>query len=616
MTPRVAIVGAGLAGLTAAHRLLAKNVEVVVIDKGRHGGGRLCTRRLDLPDGRTARFDLGPPLLYHRLPPDRSARACHRVTDLANELPGPELFRHRAAGRIGASGEAVDDLPGAVGGVAAVGGMRELAFQLLATHRDDLEFRDHTLAERLDRTEDGWRIYTRSLRDGFESAVTANGLILTPPVPQSLELLERNRIALPDQVRYSLGGVQYSRCVAVYGVFAGADLLQPGGVWFGDGPFEWITDNHQKDVSPVPWSVTALTTDAWATEHWGESDAALLEQLLPRLRPWVGAAADPTLVAVHRWRWARPLSPLRSHCAGVRDLAAVVAGDGFAGGVPDPADAAVASGEAAAVWVGSLLTELVRRNDRYTVAAPRRCTLEVAVTTAAEAHVAEVNRADRLELSAGLEVGGLTPSIGLFRAVRERTALPVYVLLRPRPGGFAYTWSELAVMEADAIAFLEAGADGIVFGALTPKGRIDHAACARLVAVAGKRAVFHRAFDFLDNPFEALEELIDLGFQRVLTSGGAATAEAGTNCLAALVQHAGWQIEVLPAGSIRPHNVADLVRETRCDQVHAAARVTAADPVLANRPGLARIMGAPTELSGELVAGLRLQLDSAVGPLA
>ena len=90
---------------------------------------------------------------------------------------------------------------------------------------------------------------------------------------------------------------------------------------------------------------------------------------------------------------------------------------------------------------------------------------------------------------------------------------------------------------------------------------------------------------------------------------GASTAETGTNCLTALVQHAGWQIEVLPAGNVRPHNVADLVRATRCDQVHAAPRVPVADPLLAAHPRLALGMGAQTELSAQLVGGLRQELD-------
>ena len=606
MTPRVAIIGGGLAGLTAAHRLLARNIEVTVIDKGRHGGGRMCTRSVALPDGRTARFDLGPPILYARVPWD-SRDAAHRVTDLEKALPGPSLFVSRDVGRIGASGEMAG--VGPITGLTATGGMRELAFRLIAAPNSALHFQDHTLAERLERTESGWRVHTRSLRDGFESVVSANALILTPPVPQALELLQKNKITLPDALRDDLRGVTYSRCIAVYGLFETVEPLHPGGVWLGDGPVEWICDNHLKDVSAVPGSITVLTSPAWAEEHWDAPDERLVELLLPRLRAWVGNPIVPGSIGVHRWKWARPATPVRAPCAVLRDHATVLAGDGFAGHHEDAADAAVASGEAAAHRTGGLLTALARHDTRYSVARPQSYTLEIAVSTPAEASLAVREGADRLELSCGLEVGGLTPSIGLFRAVRARVDAPVYVMLRPRAGGFAYRQSEFEIMCEDAEAFLAEGASGIVFAVLKDDGTIDDVRCQQLVERADGRAVFHRAFDFLSDPLAALDELIELGFERVLTSGGASTAETGTNRLAALVQQAGWQIEVLPAGNVRPHNVADLVRTTRCDQVHSAARVPADEPLLSAHPRLAKGLGAPGELDAQLVRGLRHELD-------
>jgi copper homeostasis protein len=611
VTPRVAIIGGGIAGLTVAHRLLARNVEVVVIDKGRRAGGRLCTRAVELPDGRTARFDLGPPVLYARHRDDARGQPYHALTSLAAEI-GAGAFGAVPVARIGAAGEHVSNAPHY--GLAAPGGMRDVAFRIVANHRDTLEFHDHASAEKLDRIEDGWRVHVRSARDGSEWVVCANGLILTPPAPQTLALLERSAVPMPDDIRDALRGVQYDRCFALYGVFSGADPLQPGGVWFGDGPLEWIADGHRRGLSPVPWSVTALTTHEWAVEHWAEPDARVIELLLPRLRAWAGAPVGPAAVFLHRWQWARPREPLRAPCAVLRDAVCVLAGDAFSGAVPDPADAAVVSGEAAARRMGGLLTALVRKNDRYTVAAPRRCALEIAVSSPLEANLAERAGADRLELSVGLAVGGLTPSIGLFREVRQLTDLPIYVLLRPRPGGFTYSRRELHVMASDAEALLRDGAAGIVFGALTERAEIDTSACRMLVEVAAEKsakAVFHRAFDFVANPLEAVDELIDLGFERVLTSGGATTAEAGTSRLQALVQHAGWQIEVMPGGGVRAHNVRDLVRVTRCHQVHAGARVPVADPVLAAHPRLALSMGPSTELSAELVRALRHALDRA-----
>ena len=205
MTPRVAIIGGGLAGLTAAHRLLSRGVEVTVIDKGRHGGGRMCTRAVDLPGGGIAKFDLGPPILYPRAGLAYHVLPAHHVTNLESELTGSNLFKRQIVGRIGAAGEAVGF--GEISGLTAVGGMRELALRLLTHHSAALQFHDHTVAELLQRTEDGWRVHIRSLRDGSERIVTANGLIVTPPVPQTLELLERNKITLPDTLRDDLRSV-------------------------------------------------------------------------------------------------------------------------------------------------------------------------------------------------------------------------------------------------------------------------------------------------------------------------------------------------------------------------------------------------------------------------
>lgn len=610
VTPKVAIIGAGLAGLTAAHRLLSRPSppEVIVIDKGRHAGGRMCTRTVELPDGRRPRFDLGPPVLYARLPGVRVG-ADARAAGLDEELPGPALFTQRVVGRVGAAGETVRDQ---VTGLTATAGMRELAFRLIAHHADRVTFCDHTVADKLERTADGWRVHTRSLRDGLEAVVSANALVLTPPVPQTLELLEQNKLPIPDELRYALRDVRYERCVALYGLFAPATGLQPGGAWVGDGPLEWIVDNFLRNVSPVQGAVAALARHDWSEAHWKEPDERLIELLIPRVRAWVGNPLDPAHVWLHRWKWARPVNPVRLPCAVLRDLGVVIAGDGFCGAIADPVDAAVASGEVAANRIGGLLTELARRDTRYTLGRPRRVTLEIAVTTPQEALAAASTGADRIELSSGLEVGGLTPSLGVFRSVRAhiRELVPIYVLIRPRPGGFAYTETEFDVMVDDARAFLDAGAAGIVFAALTSRGRIHRGHCSELVKLARGKAVFHRAFDFLTDQLAALDELIELGFERVLTSGGATTAEAGTTHLAALVQHAGWQIEVLPAGRVRADTVGDLVRATRCDQVHAGPRRVVDDATLGPRPLLAPAMGATTEIDTDAVARLRTQLNA------
>lgn len=246
-----------------------------------------------------------------------------------------------------------------------------------------------------------------------------------------------------------------------------------------------------------------------------------------------------------------------------------------------------------------------------------RLLLEIAVSTPDEARCAAIGGADRLELSSGLEVGGLTPSLHTFQRVRDVIGrIPLYVLIRPRPGGFDYSPREFDVMLGDAEAFIGLGASGIVFGAL--KGtEIDRERCREMVRIAPGASVFHRAFDFVHDPFASLDELIGLGFQRVLTSGQAADAETGANRLAELIRRAGARIEILPAGNIRPGNVARLVRKTGCIQVHSSARSPA--PVAHPAPPHLAGSGMGLDADGrwgttdlEIVRGLRQALDGLV----
>lgn len=239
----------------------------------------------------------------------------------------------------------------------------------------------------------------------------------------------------------------------------------------------------------------------------------------------------------------------------------------------------------------------------------RRITLEIAVTTADEARRAVAAGADRLELGSVLDVGGVTPSPGTFLESRASVAVPVWVLLRPRPGGFMYSDAEFATLKRDAEWFLRHGADGIVFGFLTEAGRIDRDRSRQLVQLAEGRAVFHRAFDFLPDPIEAVDELVDLGFRRLLTSGGAVSGTEGAATIAQLVRLVGSRLEILAGGGIRPENVAELLHATGCDQVHASAREPAADS--AAIPVLAAQMGTRATTSAELVARLRAAVDGA-----
>jgi copper homeostasis protein len=184
--------------------------------------------------------------------------------------------------------------------------------------------------------------------------------------------------------------------------------------------------------------------------------------------------------------------------------------------------------------------------------------------------VAERANADRIELCVGLDEGGITPPLELIRSVKRAVAIPVYVLVRPRAGGFVYSVAELTTMRRDIESAVVAGADGIVTGALTREGLVDVDGTRGLLRAAGEVPVtFHRAFDHARDAFEALEKLIELGAARVLSAGGAASATEGAETIAALVTKSGERLRVVAAGSVRAHNVGQLLRRTHAREVHA-----------------------------------------------
>jgi len=247
--------------------------------------------------------------------------------------------------------------------------------------------------------------------------------------------------------------------------------------------------------------------------------------------------------------------------------------------------------------------------------------LEVIVSSLDDAAAAARGGADRFELCAALAVGGLTPSLGTLQAILEAGPTPVMAMVRPREGGMAYTAAERAVMDRDAELLLAAGAGGLVTGFLTAAGDVDVPACraflARCRRLAGEcQWVFHRAFDVVRDPDTALEQLVDLGFTRILTSGRRAAAWEGRAAIARLVERAAGRIEILPGGGIRPEQAAALVRETGVTQVHLSLAEDRPDPSAAANPEVHfGVRTPPTELTYRAVAeplvrGVRQSLDS------
>lgn len=173
---------------------------------------------------------------------------------------------------------------------------------------------------------------------------------------------------------------------------------------------------------------------------------------------------------------------------------------------------------------------------------------------------AQAAGASRIELCSGLGEGGTTPSTGLIRIVKKHIHIPVYVMIRPRGGDFIYTESELEVMLADIQSAREAGADGLVFGALTADGHVDRSAMKLLKTAAGPLGItFHRAFDLTPDPSTALEEVIASGAERILTSGQQNSAPMGVSLLRELSEKAGNRIEIMAGGGVNASNAAALI---------------------------------------------------------
>ena len=187
--------------------------------------------------------------------------------------------------------------------------------------------------------------------------------------------------------------------------------------------------------------------------------------------------------------------------------------------------------------------------------------------------------ADRVEFSCSLALGGLTPSPGSLETLREQTSAPIFCMVRPREGGFAYTREELLCMERDARRLIALGADGLVFGCLGRDGFPEEDALRRLLDASGGRpCVFHRALDLVPDFRPALDTLMRLGFARVLTSGGARTAMEGAITLRAMREHAGDALEGLPAAGIGPENAVALLRATGLRSLHLSGKRVRDDP--------------------------------------
>jgi copper homeostasis protein len=214
--------------------------------------------------------------------------------------------------------------------------------------------------------------------------------------------------------------------------------------------------------------------------------------------------------------------------------------------------------------------------------------LEVCVDSVESAIAAERGGAQRIELCSDLLEGGITPGAGLIVSVRRRIGIGLFVMIRPRGGDFCYTGLEFEVMREEIAHAHHLGADGIVLGILDQEGRVDIARTRRLVEFARPLPVtFHRAIDMTPDLPAALEDVIDTGACRILTSGGAPNVRRGSAEISGMVRAANGRIAIMPGGGITPGAIAAIAEETGATEFHASARTAFPSPVSFRKQGLA-----------------------------
>ncbi len=201
--------------------------------------------------------------------------------------------------------------------------------------------------------------------------------------------------------------------------------------------------------------------------------------------------------------------------------------------------------------------------------------LEVCASSLASALAAQQGGAIRVELCDNLNEGGTTPSHGQIQLARQLLHIKLYPLIRPREGDFLYSDTEFEIIKADVQYCIDAGCDGVVIGMLNADGTIDKPRCAELAAMAKKGGLgvtFHRAFDMCIDLNRALEDVIETGCERILTSGGKTTAMQGAGVIAHLLEAAAGRITIMPGSGINESNAADLVQFTKAKEIHSSAR--------------------------------------------
>ncbi|MCT1526540.1 copper homeostasis protein CutC [Sphingobacterium hotanense] len=237
--------------------------------------------------------------------------------------------------------------------------------------------------------------------------------------------------------------------------------------------------------------------------------------------------------------------------------------------------------------------------------------LEICANSLSSAKEAQLGGASRVELCQNLENGGTTPSYGQIKLVREALEIGVHVLIRPRAGDFLYSDDEFAEIKEDILYCKEAGCDGVVIGILTKDGGVDKVRMQELVDLARPMCVvFHRAFDRCAEPLKSLEDIIELGCDRILTSGLKNSAWEGRELIKALVDKADGRIEIMPGAGIDESNVKAIIEFTGVRCVHSSAKVLEASKMVYNQTNVKGMDEDVISSSSERVAQIIEQIKS------
>ena len=312
--PSCIVVGGGISGLISATLLQHQGIKVTVLDKGRGIGGRLATRRIRHSKSVEGVFDYGTQYFS--------------VKQSDFQIWIDDWLERGIIKQWCRGFDEADGKPRYCG----VGGTRGIAKYLAK----DLDVRTGTRVVKLN-YDRNWSIETE------DNKFQGDFLLMTPPVPQSLTLLDDSGIALPSDIREALERVSYHPCIAVLALLEQpSNIPPPGGMAITDEPLVWLADNYQKGISPQGYAVTLHATPSFSNQHWECSDAEIARKLFAAASPWLTPAIE---YQVHRWRYSLPKSYYSQPHMTLSDLSLTLAGDAF---VAPKIEGAVLSGMAAA----------------------------------------------------------------------------------------------------------------------------------------------------------------------------------------------------------------------------------------------------------------------------